>query len=73
MSLNSPPHRKLVKHYDEPGNCRELTFYCYHQRPLLTNHTWRGMLSEAINRATQRHNYHLTAFVDMPEHVHLRV
>jgi putative transposase len=31
------------------------------------------LLSEAIDRATERHNYHLTAFVFMPEHVHLLV
>jgi putative transposase len=31
------------------------------------------MLSEAIERATERHGYHLTAFVFMPEHVHLLV
>jgi putative transposase len=30
-------------------------------------------LSEAIDRATQRHDYHLAAFVCMPEHVHLLV
>jgi putative transposase len=73
MSLIQPPHRKQVKHYDDPGHCRELTFSCYRRRSLLTNHLWRGMLSEAIDRANERHDYHLTAFVYMPEHVHLLV
>ena len=31
------------------------------------------MLSDAIDRATQRHIYRLVAFVYMPEHVHLLV
>jgi putative transposase len=31
------------------------------------------MLSEAIERATERHDYRLAAFVYMPEHVHLLV
>jgi putative transposase len=31
------------------------------------------MLSEAVERACERHNYHLSAFVLMPEHVHLLV
>jgi putative transposase len=31
------------------------------------------MLSEAIDRANERHRYRLTAFVFMPEHVHLLV
>jgi putative transposase len=39
--------------------------------PLLTNDTWREMLSRAIDAAGQRHHWRLTAFVFMPEHVHL--
>jgi putative transposase len=31
------------------------------------------MLSESIERATDRHDYRLSAFVYMPEHVHLLV
>jgi putative transposase len=41
--------------------------------PLLTNHLWRGLLSESIDRANGRHDYHLAAFVYMPEHIHLLV
>jgi putative transposase len=73
MSQARFPHRKRVKHYHEPGHCHELTFSCYQRRPLLTNHEWRGMLSEAIERAVERHDYRLSAFVYMPEHVHLLV
>ena len=32
-----------------------------------------GMLSESIDRALERHDYRLVAFVYMPEHVHLPV
>ncbi|HUT89267.1 MAG TPA: transposase [Thermoguttaceae bacterium] len=67
------PHRKLVKHYDEPGHFHELTFSCYQRVPLLTNDTWREMLSRAIDRALVRHKYCLAAFVYVPEHVHLLV
>ena len=70
---NSQPHRKQVRHYDEPGHVHELTFSCYKRLPLLTNDTWRALLAESINRATARHKYNLTAFVFMPEHVHLIV
>jgi len=66
-------HRKRVKHYDEPGHFHELTFSCFQRRPLLTNHHWRCLLSEAIDRAVERHGYVLAAFVFMPEHVHLLV
>ena len=66
-----PAHRKLVKHYEDPGHVRELTFSCYRRMPLLTNDTWREMLSRSIDRAGQGHQWPLTAFVFMPEHVHL--
>ena len=66
-------YRKRVKHYDAPGDCRELTFSCYRQKPLLTNDTWREWLSQSIANAGQRHGWRLLAFVFMPEHVHLLV
>jgi putative transposase len=66
-----PGHRKLIKHYEDPGHVRELTFSCYRRLPLLTNDTWREMLSRAIDAAGERHHWRLTAFVFMPEHVHL--
>lgn len=70
---NGEFHRKLVKHFDTPGDWHELTFSCYRRRPLLTNDTWRAMLSESITRACALHGYALIAFVYMPEHVHLLV
>ena len=33
-------HRKQVRHFDEPKHCHELK-----RMPLLTNNTWREMLS----------------------------
>ena len=66
-------HRKRIKHYDDPGDCRELTFSCYRRKPLLTNDLWREMLSESIARASRRHKYQVVALVYMPEHIHLLV
>ena len=60
-----------MRHLDDPGHVRELTFSCYRRWPLLTNDVWRRMLSESIDRATRRHRYQIVAFVFMPEHVHL--
>ncbi|MHC4399188.1 MAG: REP-associated tyrosine transposase [Planctomycetota bacterium] len=68
---NVQPHRKRVRHYDDPGHFHELTFSCYRRMPLLTNDTWCEMLSSAIDRALVRHKYCLAAFMYMPEHVHL--
>ena len=67
------PHRKRVKHYDEPGHAHLLTFSCFHQMPLLTNNLWRKWLSEAIDIAVDAQRFHLVAFVYMPEHVHVLV
>ena len=57
----------------KPIPVHELTFSCYQRRPLLNNDAWRGMLAESIDRAMDGHRYRLTAFVFMPEHVHLMV
>jgi len=66
-------HRKRIRHYHDPGHVHELTFSCFHRRPLQTNDAWRQMLADSINRAMERHDYRLTAFVFMPEHVHLMI
>jgi putative transposase len=62
-----------VRHFNEPNQFHELTFSCYKRLPLLTNNAWRFMLTDSIDRAMQRHGYLLTAFVYMPEHVHLLI
>jgi putative transposase len=69
----SGPHRKLVKHYHEPGDLHELTFSCYHQLPLLTNDSWREQLARSLDEAGKECELQLAAFVFMPEHVHLLV
>lgn len=66
-------HRKLVKHYHDPGDVHELTFSCYHRLPLLTNNEWREQLARCIDKAGQQTGIELAAFVFMPEHVHLLV
>ena len=67
------PHRKRLRHYDEPGQAHELTFSCYQRLPLLTSPTCCALLSEAIDRAVAKQGFELIAFVYMPEHVHLIV
>jgi hypothetical protein len=67
------PHRKRVRHYDLPGHAHELTFSCYRRLPLLVDDSTREELARTIDRAVSRHGWHLSAFVFMPEHVHLVV
>lgn len=66
-------HRKLVRHFNEPGQAHELTFSCYQRKPLLNGDLWRAWLSESLDRAMMGHAFDLMAFVYMPEHVHLLV
>ncbi len=66
-------HRKRVRHFDKRGEIHELTFSCYQRRQLLENDWRREQLSQAIDRAMRNHHWRLTAFVYMPEHVHLLV
>jgi putative transposase len=66
-----PPHRKLVKHFHEPGDLHEFTFSCYQRRPLLSNDRWRRFLSDSLDAAGEQFGFQLVAFVFMPEHVHL--
>src|SRR5947209_6824642 len=72
MSL-SEPHRKRVRHFNEPGHAHELTFSCFHRLSLLTRDDFRIELARSIDRANQRHAFRLLGFVFMPEHVHLVV
>ncbi|HEY3395092.1 MAG TPA: transposase [Lacipirellulaceae bacterium] len=67
------PHRKLVKHYHDPGDLHELTFSCYQRQPLLTNDAWRQQLARCIDAACDEFEMRLAAFVFMPEHVHVLV
>ncbi len=67
------PHRKLVKHYHEPGDLHELTFSCYKRQSLLTNDVWRRQLACCIDAANEELAMQLAAFVLMPEHVHLLI
>ena len=66
-------HRKLIRHFHEPGDLHELTFSCYRRMPLLTNEVWCELLCRSIDQAAERWEFHLVAFVMMPEHVHLLV
>jgi putative transposase len=66
-------HRKLVRHFHEPGHFHELTFSCFGRLPLLANDDWRRRLSRCIQDVCQEAACQLVAFVYMPEHVHLLV
>ncbi len=68
----SDDHKRL-KRFHTPGDIHELTFSCYGGRQLLVDEAICRLLSQSIDRATNRHGYRLIAFVFMPEHAHLLV
>ena len=66
-------HRKKCKRLNIPGDAHELTFSCFNQQPFFDNEEYCWKLIDSINRARGIHDFHLWAYVIMPEHVHLLI
>ncbi len=66
-------HRKTCKRFNNPGDAHALTFSCFHRQPFLTKDRTRRWFVDAIEQARQKHQFHLWAYVIMPEHAHLLV
>ena len=62
---------KKCKRYNDPGHAHALTFSCFHRQPFSRGDRARQWLVDAINLARQKHDFHVWAYVVMPEHVHL--
>ena len=65
--------RKTCRRFNDPGHAHELTFSCFKRRPFLLAERTRNYLAEAILRAKAKRQFHLWAYVVMPEHVHLMI
>lgn len=57
--------------FNSPGDLHELTWSCLGRRPLLGSDRAKNWLAEAIETHRRGFHFDLTAFVFMPEHVHL--
>ncbi len=66
-------HRKTCKRYNDPGHAHALTFSCFRRQPFLSKDRIRAWLAEAVDRARERHRFHVWAYVIIPEHAHLLV
>jgi REP-associated tyrosine transposase len=62
---------KKCKRYNTLGHAHELTFSCYRNRSFLTRAITCDWLLEAIQKARDKHEFSLWAYVFMPNHVHL--
>jgi putative transposase len=58
---------------NEPGHAHELTFACIHNLAFLKAELTCQWLAESVNEARTEFDFHLWAYVFMPEHVHLMV
>ena len=60
-----------LRHYDNEGTARFVTFCCYRNLPFLDSEVAKRLLLEELNRTRRKHGFKLLAYVIMPEHVHL--
>jgi len=57
--------------YQESGNLHFVTFSCYQRQPFLRTQRARNLFEETLERMRQKHDFFITGYVIMPEHVHL--
>ena len=60
-----------LKHYDNLGTARFVTFCCYLQKKFLTELKATELLIKHIAAARSKYGFKLLGYVIMPEHVHL--
>lgn len=60
-----------LKHYDNLGTARFITFSCYKRLKLLTEPTYIEILLKVIAEARDEYKFELLAYVIMPSHVHM--
>ena len=60
-----------LRHRDDLGTARFITFSCYGRLPSLNEQGAMSILIEELDRARQRHGFRILGYVLMPEHVHL--
>jgi putative transposase len=60
-----------LRHYDNDGRARFITFSTHQRLPILTITLFRQAVVDSITGARERFGFRLAAYVIMPEHVHL--
>ncbi len=62
---------KKQKHYNTPGHAHSLTYSCYHNRSYFDSPIPCQLFLRELAQAQQEYNFHIWAYVVMPNHVHL--
>src|SRR5262245_65150708 len=65
--------RKICKRFNDPGHAHALTFSCFRRQPFLSKARSRRWLIDALDRARDKHRFHVWAYVIMPEHAHVLI
>jgi len=60
-----------LKHYDDLGTARFVTFCCYRLQDYLSESVAINLLIRHLHEARIKHRFKLFGYVIMPEHVHL--
>ncbi|MEW6411855.1 MAG: transposase [Candidatus Zixiibacteriota bacterium] len=60
-----------LKHYDDLGTARFVTFCCYRMEKSLADHRSKELLIKHLDLARTKHGFKIIGYVIMPEHVHL--
>ena len=60
-----------LRHYDDLGTARFVTFSCYYRLLSLNRPGVKEILVEELDRVRTRHRFRILGYVLMPEHVHL--
>jgi putative transposase len=64
---------KDVIRYQQTGDLHFVTFSCYQRRPYLGTPAMRELFEESLEKMRVKYDFHINAYVVMPEHVHLLV
>jgi len=60
-----------LRHYDNLGTSRFITFGCYHHNQLLNDNNIKRIFVEQLDSIRTKYNIKIYGYVLMPEHVHL--
>ncbi len=71
LLVHSTPQK--MKRIEQENHARYLTFSCYHRLGLFEIDRVKDAFVEQLSKTRERTNFHLLAWVIMPEHVHLLI
>jgi putative transposase len=62
-----------LERYQHSRQMHYVTFTCYHRRPLLMSAAAKAVFEQTLERVRRWYDFYISAYVVMPEHVHLLV